>query len=241
MRVGELNSQSLFTLLLPSINLYLVSGMAASEELFSELPRCSCFQLRYIKWVPVSKNESIESYALKLAEQIDQSKPFVIGGVSFGGIVAMEIARHLKPEMVILISSVKNGNEIPSYYRFPGTGLSLSLMKPFMGLNRFIPASLLGFLFGVRDPILAKILKRMVIKADPYLLLWSLRTLSGWAGTVGVDKLVHIHGTADRLFPIRYVKPDLAVDAAGHLLVYTHGEIVMQFIHSAIERDCGLG
>ncbi len=66
-----------------------------------------------------------------LAATIDTSLPFAIGGASFGGMVALELARHLRPTAVILIASCRSPLSLPPHYR------QLSW------LTQFLPAAML--------------------------------------------------------------------------------------------------
>lgn len=42
--------------------------------------------------------------------------------------------------------------------------------------------------------------------------------------------IYHVHGDRDRLIPVRRVKPDRVIAAAGHLLNVTHADAVNDFI-----------
>lgn len=41
----------------------------------------------------------------------------IIGGASFGGIVALHLAKHLNPLAVLLIGSIQSPSELPRYAR----------------------------------------------------------------------------------------------------------------------------
>ena len=43
------------------------------------------------------KSEELASYSKRLSEQIDQSEPFILIDVPFGGMIAVEILQFLKP------------------------------------------------------------------------------------------------------------------------------------------------
>jgi pimeloyl-ACP methyl ester carboxylesterase len=98
--------------------IYLFPGLGADERVFVNLD-LSGFEPVFIQWIQPLKNETIEAYALRLTEQIPDENPSLIG-VSFGGMIAVEVAKHIPAEKVILISSAKNGNEIPGYYPLAG-------------------------------------------------------------------------------------------------------------------------
>jgi pimeloyl-ACP methyl ester carboxylesterase len=96
--------------------LILLSGMAADERLFA--PQRAAFpQLLVPAWIEPLPQESLRSYAGRLARRIDPGRPCVVGGVSFGGIVALEMAVHLQARACVLISSVRSPVEFPWWYR----------------------------------------------------------------------------------------------------------------------------
>ena len=94
---------------------YVFSGLGADERVFHKID-FSGYDVHFIKWITPQKNESIESYALRLTSQITKPLPVLIG-LSFGGMMAVEVAKHIATEKIILISSAKSKNEIPFYFR----------------------------------------------------------------------------------------------------------------------------
>ncbi len=94
------------------LNVYCIPGMGVNERLFRNLKLTNCTIL-HVKWESPLKNESLPDYALRLSKQIDTSHPFVLIGVSFGGMCCVEISKHLKPLKTFIISSSKFHNELP--------------------------------------------------------------------------------------------------------------------------------
>ena len=63
--------------------------------------------------------ESLPDYAARMAATIKPSgdSPLVIGGVSFGGMLAYEMARHMKADAVVLIASCRTRHGLrPAYH-----------------------------------------------------------------------------------------------------------------------------
>lgn len=81
------------------------------DRLLPHLPNCTI-----IEWLPPCEQESLVSYSRRLAETLPTGECF-IGGVSFGGIVALEIARIIRPKTCFLISSVRNPGQLPPWFR----------------------------------------------------------------------------------------------------------------------------
>jgi hypothetical protein len=80
------------------LHLYFVPGLAASTAIFEhiKLPKDK-FEIHLLPWlVPISKEESIQSYAQRMCENIKE-KNHVLIGVSFGGIMVQEMSKISNP------------------------------------------------------------------------------------------------------------------------------------------------
>ncbi len=65
------------------------------------------------------------SEKMGLSPSISQTyRPIVLGGVSLGGMLAFEIARHVKPQAVVLIASCRTRQGIRGFFRAAGTSLA---------------------------------------------------------------------------------------------------------------------
>src|ERR1035437_6749894 len=93
--------------------LYFIPGLGADERLFSKL-KLPGYKKKFIKWLVPKENESLPHYAKRLSAQIDSSKSFSLIGVSFGGMLAVEMSKFLKPKKIFLISSAKTNRELPA-------------------------------------------------------------------------------------------------------------------------------
>ncbi|UZR94880.1 hypothetical protein [Chondrinema litorale] len=120
------------------MKIYAISGLGADERVFKYL-KLDC-ELIPLHWIKPQKNESIESYALRLSKNIDtKQETFGILGVSFGGLIATEITKVLNPKFTILISSAETKGELRSIYRVFGKTHLIRLIPPiFFGLPTFI-------------------------------------------------------------------------------------------------------
>lgn len=87
------------------MNTYFISGLGANKRIFSKLKLNENINMIHIDWISPNKNESLASYAERLSKVIDLSQPFALVGVSFGGMIAVEMAKLLNPATTIIISS----------------------------------------------------------------------------------------------------------------------------------------
>ena len=110
---------------------YIFTGLGADGRVFEKIDLAG-FQKVFIQWIPPIPNEGIESYSQRLSKQIQSCKLILIG-LSFGGIIAVEVAKFIETERIILIASANTRSETPFYYRFAGL----------LRLNTLIPARLL--------------------------------------------------------------------------------------------------
>src|SRR5690242_19820384 len=90
--------------------------MAADERLF-EAQAASFPDLRVQPWVPPLPGESLRAYAARLAPLVDPVQPCIVGGASFGGVVALELAAHVPALACILIGSVRSPSGLPWRWR----------------------------------------------------------------------------------------------------------------------------
>lgn len=193
--------------------LYLFSGLGADERAFSLLDFSNSAPT-FIKWIPPLEKEPIEDYATRLLDQIKTKKPILIG-LSFGGLMAVEVAKQIETEKVILISSAKTKFEIPFYFRFSGQ----------LRLHKFLPTNLLkasnfitNWFFGATSKFEKQLLKEILRDTDPTFLIWAIEQLTHWKNQTKPKNIVHIHGTADRILPLCFVERAKIIKNGGHLM-----------------------
>ena len=155
--------------------LYIFSGLGADERVFQRLD-FSGFSPTFIKWIVPQDKETIENYETRLLDQITTTNPTLIG-LSFGGLIAVEVAKQIDTEKVILIASAKTKKEIPFYYRFAGQ----------LGLQKLLPTRLLkssnfitNWFFGTSSTFDKQLLKQILIDTDPTFLKWAIDKVARW-------------------------------------------------------------
>lgn len=209
--------------------IYIFSGLGADERAFQNLD-LSGLNIQHVKWLKPTSMESISQYAKRLAAQIVDDKPILVG-LSFGGIMAIEVAKHIAVTRIILLSSAKNKLEIPSYYRLSGK-MRLHFLLPTRLLQK---GNWLNFwLFGTRSLADKTLLSEILKDTDSVFLRWALRQISSWDNEAVPCPIVHLHGTIDHILPIRFIKDATVIDGGGHLMVLNQAHEVSQFIRRNI-------
>ncbi len=195
--------------------IYLLPGMAAEYPVFSRLaPMLPNAML--VNYIEPEHNESLASYASRLASRF-QSISYIVG-VSFGGMLAVEISRIVRPKGCVLISSVFGPDQFPPWLRaggFLGGKNCLRILNFAGGTAALVPSS-------IRTASTYRISK--FSETNNSWQRWATSAVLDWKPNSEPINwpLLHIHGDADSTFPIRYVNPDIVVRGGRHALPVSH-------------------
>ena len=196
---------------------YLIPGLGADERVFRGLRLPG--PATVLHWLPpISPTEPLRHYAARLAEVVPLSQPCWLVGVSFGGLLALEIGRLRPLARVVLISSLSDASQLPPMLRL-GRATGLYRLVPF-GLLPRLPRVAQWF-FGARNGREYRLLARILRDTDPVFARWATRQLLHWDST-GVPRAVRLHGTHDRLLPPGRSPVDYALPGAGHFMIVSH-------------------
>ncbi len=208
------------------MNIYCISGLGADHTAFSQLTVNA--NLIPVNWIEITKNDTIESYALRLSEIIDQSQPFGLMGLSFGGLIAVELSKIVNTRFTILVSTVEVRSELPRLYRLIGKTRFLSFL-PFFCFSP--PKRLVRFLFGTNNTeLLYPILKNSDLKFNK----WALIQLLTWKNTQRVKSCTKINGTSDRLLKPSAVEHTVLIEGGHHFMIVDRCDEVSDIINKIV-------
>jgi hypothetical protein len=216
------------------MDLYFISGLGADKRVFQKLILPDLFTIHHIVWAPVSEEDSMEMYCKELSRQVNQSRPFILVGLSFGGIVAIQMSKILRPVQTVIISSYCFRNEIPKFYvflaktRFYRIIPSRFLLRP----NKFVFR-----LFGANEPMKKKMLTNILEDTDPIFFRWAVKQLFTINNDWQPESFLHIHGTADKILPIHPNMKAIEVQGGEHLMVYSKAEEVSEILGRYLKRS----
>jgi pimeloyl-ACP methyl ester carboxylesterase len=212
------------------INVYFISGIGGDSRLFKHIQLPADFRIRYVDWINPKKNETLPGYAFRLAEQIDTRQPFILAGVSMGGIIAVEIAKHFPPAATILISSVPVSAQLPRYYIFVRF-LRITTMLP---ASFFKGASTLKRFFTREKEEDKKLIRQIIRDGDPWFIKWALDAVLDWRNEDIPQPLWHIHGSRDEVFPVWLTRPSHTIPNAGHMLIISHAAEINRILREVL-------
>ncbi|MFI4859694.1 MAG: alpha/beta fold hydrolase [Phycisphaerales bacterium JB063] len=214
----------------------LLPGFGCDGRIFAPQRRAFGDRLETPDPIAPVAGESIAHYAERWAKQLGRpgdDTPMVIGGLSLGGVIALEVAKHIepKPRAVLLIASTRRADR----WSF---AVQLAQM-----LGRLVPASsansaasLLALAYAMRDGLdddAKKLMRAMAKDIDPALVKWAGQAAIDWPGVAGhvgeLPPIHHIHGQNDWVIHAAD-EADEVLELGRHTINLSHASSVNRFL-----------
>ena len=191
-------------------------GLAASAQIFERiaLPE-AVFETILLEWEIPLDNETLVQYAKRMTQKIIHANSVLIG-VSFGGILVQEMARFIEVRKTIIISSVKTNNEFPVRFKVAKTTKAYKLIPTTLFANI---ETLSQFSFGEKINQRLKLYEKFLRVRDKHYLDWAVEQIILWERTVADERVIHIHGDADDVFPIKNIDNYIVVKGGTHAMI----------------------
>lgn len=230
---------------------YCISGLGADHHIFDGLD-VPGVRWVHLSWLMPEGDETLEAYARRMsAGVIDASHgPAPAGyasgapgagpaaeaapvllGVSFGGMMAIEIAKLFPAATVILVSSIRHWRQLPLPIK----------MTAHLGLGKWTPPANLRLLAPIQDYFLgvetqadSRLVREYRGNVDPHYLQWAIRHITSWQNVWQPASLYHIHGSKDHIFPLNLVEPTHIVEGGGHLMIHNRGAEISKILISIL-------
>lgn len=207
--------------------LILFCGMGADGRLMRpiQIPGLSVLTPDHVE--PVS-GESLSAYAARVADRHGVKPTDAIGGASFGGMLAAELACQRPVAGLVLLGTCIRPWRLPWPYKalyvlrhlIPDFALRLRGWEPLVR-SRFEPAAeealaLLIAMNAVCPPSHIREFGRMAVE---------------WGGAADyAGPTLSLHGDNDRVIPIGCGEPGVVLEGAGHAFTLTHPEMTSSAI-----------
>jgi hypothetical protein len=210
---------------------YAIPGLGTTGDLFKYIELKET-ELKVLDWPQLEEGETLKSLALKMAKGVDDSKPFYLMGVSFGGMLCTEIAKIKRPLKTILISSCKCRKELPLIFRF----------FRYFPIHRLVPEShhrilaknsrrLLGFSRSFINEF-----HQMIDSMGENYFRRSINCIVNWDGTeCSNNNIIHIHGNGDRLINYRKVKADHCIEKGSHAMIVNRADEISKILNEYLK------
>ena len=198
------------------IHVYFMPGMAANPSIFKniDLPK-ERFEQHLLQWSVPKVGATLSEYALGMTSQIKHKNPVLLG-VSFGGMLVQEMARHMATRKVIVVSSVTHESELPKRMVFAKYTKIHKLLPTGLVTNMELLAK---YAFGETVTKRLALYEEYLSIRDKYYLDWSLDQIINWKSTYRPEGMVHIHGEKDAVFPIGNINNCIPVKNGTHTMI----------------------
>ena len=212
-------------------HIYCISGFGADERVFSKL-NFKELEFHFLPWLNPIKNETIEGYAKRMSESITHAEPVLLG-LSFGGIMSIEIAKQISTSKIILISSIKTFREMPLWMRLTGK-LNLDKVVPLKTFKLIEPIE--NYNLGIENKEELKLVQEYRSTISRQYTTWATHQIVNWKNEWIPENLAHIHGGRDHIFPIKNIKADYTIPDGGHFMIMNRAAEVNTIIERILQH-----
>lgn len=209
-------------------HIYCLPGLGADQRLFSKLKLQA--ELIPITYVDAEINDTAESYAAKLVDQIKEENPILMG-VSLGGILAIEISKLIPVKKLILISTIKTKDELPPYFSLVDH-LPFNISKTAVWFKNY--GEWLKPFYNKISKEDMELFKSMLIKTPDDFINWGVNAVSHWQNETLNTDYIHIHGSLDLVFPTKWVNDYTEIKSGSHFMVVDKADLISPIINKAL-------
>jgi pimeloyl-ACP methyl ester carboxylesterase len=208
-------------------NIYCISGLGTDEQVFRNISLPGT-RFVHLQWLNHEPKESLAAYSNRMAAQISEPDPIIIG-LSFGGMIAIEIARQQSVKKLIIISGVKTSRELPRWMRVAG---KWQMHKWLPVRSNVLTERYDNRMLGITTEEEKKIANAYRKSLDKKFQAWAIDHILTWKNEWYPDGTVHIHGDKDKMFPIRNINASHVVRNGTHMMIYNKAEVIVDYIRN---------
>ncbi len=197
-------------------------GLGADSRMYPSPAYDALTNVDFVDWPAYTGEKTLGEVADSVISRYKIRPDMLIGGSSLGGMVAIEVAKIVGIEKVLLIGSATE----PSYVN--------PTLKKLSTLAEITPIKLLQVFIGKSHLSTMHVALSMFEQSNPDFVRAMCRAIFAWEGRGRYDgTLCQIHGSDDKvIFP-----PDTDVqiiDGGGHVISMSHSRIVAEFLDKNI-------
>jgi pimeloyl-ACP methyl ester carboxylesterase len=204
-------------------HIYILSGLGADDRVFSRINFPE--NHTHLVWIENKPNESLQGYAARMAQKIEHPNPIIIG-LSFGGIVAQEIAAIISVKEVILISTIRSLYDSPWYFNLAG---KLGMIHLIPNLILAKPNIFVAYAFSLTAGEDKTVLNSCFDTTTSAHIKWALKHIAKWKGLESNTPIFQIHSRQDRIFTSRKSLANTYING-GHFAVYTNASEINEIL-----------
>ncbi|HZY40209.1 MAG TPA: alpha/beta hydrolase, partial [Mucilaginibacter sp.] len=179
------------------------------------------------------QTDNLTTYAKKLISHYHIQPNSIVIGNSLGGMLAIEIAKLISLQKVILISSMRTVAEAPWYFHlFKILPVYKLIPSGWMTKMRF----LIRLAFGKMSAGDLWLFQDMLKNTSPKFLKWSMGAVLHWTNTTIPPNVYQVSGDKDVVFPYKKFSAAEIVPGGTHIMLFDKAKQVNQILKRILSQ-----
>ena len=209
--------------------IYAIPGLGTTEKLYMNT-QIKGVEIIVLKWPVVDKNDTMQSYAKKFIPQINTTISFCLLGVSFGGMLCVELVKMISPQKTFLVSSCKTLKELPWFIKMLKYIPLFKIMNESFFRNMAFQSR---FIIGFPREYNAEFIEMLSGMQENYF-KYCTDMIINWNRKEIPNNIIHIHGNKDKLLEYKNVKSDYTINNGSHAMIVFKAEEINKIIEKEI-------
>ncbi len=212
--------------------IFLIAGLGADTRIYNNIDLHD-HEVIPVDWIEPNKHDTLTTYAQKLIHQYHITPKSIVIGNSLGGMLAVEIAKQIPLDKVILISSIKSIDEAPGYFSFFRS----------VPIYRLVPKKMytsMGFLielvFGEMNAGDKWLFKDMLNNSSSAFLRWAMDAVLKWDNRVVPPNTYHITGDKDLIFSYKTIKNATIIKGGTHIMIFDKAKQINKWLKEILKK-----
>lgn len=210
-----------------------ISGIGADRRAFSKLDSHLGGEAVFADWIPLESNEEhFTGYCERLISKYGINSYDILIGLSFGGLIAQQIAKKLGNKTVFLISSFRNKSDLRPLMYF---GLKTGLYKLLPPIRIPIISEMIAFVLNSKNRESKKVITQMMLDTDFHFMNWCIRQIA----VIDLkpeysENFINLNGDNDKLVKEWIGHSGLTVSGGSHFMVNDKAKEIASKISSML-------
>lgn len=217
------------------LHYYLIPGMGADRRIYQNYELVNG-EIHFLEWEKPRQAKNFEEYAIEIAERIKTDNNVLVGS-SMGGMMAVELSKHVKVEALILISAPTGIHQFPPILKWTKKSRIHRVFRP--SAFRYLK-NLADTFMGFKTPTQRAMFYEMMDNLGPEFIHFSVRALLEWQNNQEpkVDYL-QIVGSKDVLFDYKKMKNPIVLENGGHFSCFDRSSEICEIINAYFIKKNG--
>ena len=147
--------------------------------------------------------------------------------------IAIEIAKIIPVEKVILISSIKTVDEAPRYFKLLR---AIPFYKPIPGKAFNSMEFLIKPFFGRMNEADNWLFRDMLKNSSPVFLKWAMDAVLKWDNKIIPPNVIQITGDKDLVFDYKRIKDAIIVKGGTHIMIFEKAREINKILKRILKK-----